>query len=48
VVYANVDPWVYNEYTDGRKNPLGEQNFAAGEELVRWLVMQATYFESAR
>jgi unsaturated rhamnogalacturonyl hydrolase len=41
LVYANVDPWVYNEYTDGRKNPLDEQNFAAGEELTRWIVQQA-------
>jgi unsaturated rhamnogalacturonyl hydrolase len=37
-VYANADPWIYNEYTDGRKNPLGEDNFAAGQELTRWLV----------
>ncbi len=41
VVYANVDPWVYNEYTDGRKNPLDEQNFAAGQELTRWIIEQA-------
>lgn len=41
VVYANVDPWVYNEYTDGRKNPLEEQNFAAGQQLTRWMVQQA-------
>jgi unsaturated rhamnogalacturonyl hydrolase len=37
-VYANTDPWVYNEYTDGRKLPLGEDNFAAAQELTRWLV----------
>jgi unsaturated rhamnogalacturonyl hydrolase len=37
-VYANTDPWIYNEYTDGRKDPLGEDNFAAGQELTRWLV----------
>jgi unsaturated rhamnogalacturonyl hydrolase len=37
-VYANADPWIYNEYTDGRKLPLGEDNFAAGQELVRWIV----------
>lgn len=41
LVYANTDPWIYNEYTDGRKNPLGEQNFAAGQELVHWIVGQA-------
>jgi unsaturated rhamnogalacturonyl hydrolase len=41
LVYANVDPWVYNEYTDGRKAPLGEDNFAGGLELTRWLVSEA-------
>jgi len=41
LVFANVDPWVYNEYTDGRKAPLGEDNFAGGQELVHWLVQQA-------
>ena len=41
LVYANVDPWIYNEYTDGRKLPLGEDNFAGGLELTRWLVTQA-------
>ena len=40
-VYANADPWIYNEYTDGRKLPLGEDNFAAGQELTRWLVEKA-------
>ena len=39
-VFASVDPWVYNEYTDGRKLPLGEDNFAAAQELVRWVVQQ--------
>lgn len=38
LVFANVDPWLYNEYTDGRKLPLGEDNFAAGLELTHWLV----------
>jgi unsaturated rhamnogalacturonyl hydrolase len=41
LVFANVDPWVYNEYTDGRKNPLGEENFAAGQQLTRWILEQA-------
>lgn len=42
-VFAMVDPWLYNEYTDGRKNPLiysQFDNFAAGEELVQWLLQQ--------
>ena len=42
MVLANVDPWIYNEYTDGRRSPLEEDNFAAGQELVRWVVGQAT------
>lgn len=41
LVFANVDPWIYNEYTDGRKTPLGEDNFAAGLELTHWLVDHA-------
>ncbi len=39
-VFAAVDPWLYNEYTDGRKNPkIYSQfdNFAGGQEFVRWL-----------
>jgi len=40
MVYANVDPWIYNEYTDGRKNPLNEDNFAGGQELTRWIVSE--------
>jgi unsaturated rhamnogalacturonyl hydrolase len=41
VVYAMVDPWLYNEYTDGRKLPAEYDNFAAGQELVRWILAQA-------
>lgn len=40
-VIAFVDPWLYNEYTDGRKLPAEYQNYAAGVEFVRWLVQQA-------
>jgi unsaturated rhamnogalacturonyl hydrolase len=39
-VFAVVDPWLYNEYTDGRKLPQTYDNFAAGEELVLWLLQQ--------
>lgn len=42
-VFAAVDPWLYNEYTDGRKDPLiynQFDNFAGGEELVQWLLQQ--------
>jgi unsaturated rhamnogalacturonyl hydrolase len=39
-VFAMVDPWLYNEYTDGRKLPAEYDNFAAGRELVRWVLEQ--------
>jgi len=39
-VVAVTDPWLYNEYTDGRKLPREYDNFAAGQEFVRWLLQQ--------
>jgi len=30
MVFAVTDPWLYNEYTDGRKLPADYDNFAAG------------------
>jgi unsaturated rhamnogalacturonyl hydrolase len=39
-VFAFVDPWLYNEYTDGRKLPPSYDNYAAGRELVRWTLSQ--------
>jgi unsaturated rhamnogalacturonyl hydrolase len=39
-VFAMVDPWLYNEYTDGRKLPAEYDNYAGGEELVRWILTQ--------
>jgi unsaturated rhamnogalacturonyl hydrolase len=39
-VFAMVDPWLYNEYTDGRKLPAEYDNYAAGKELVRWVLTQ--------
>ena len=45
-VFAAVDPWLYNEYTDGRKNPqIYSQfdNFAGGKELVQWLIQQHSH-----
>ena len=32
-VFATVDPWLYNEYTDGRKLPAEYDNFAAGRQM---------------
>jgi unsaturated rhamnogalacturonyl hydrolase len=40
-VFALGDPWLYNEYTDGRKLPPEYQNFAAAKDLSRWLLAQA-------
>jgi unsaturated rhamnogalacturonyl hydrolase len=42
-VIAFVDPWLYNEYTDGRKLPAEYQNYAAGVEFVRWLLEQSPH-----
>jgi len=39
-VYAVVDPWLYNEYTDGRKLPMDFEQYPAAKELVKWLVKQ--------
>ncbi|WP_034256883.1 glycoside hydrolase family 88/105 protein [Adhaeribacter aquaticus] len=40
-VFAVGDPWLYNEYTDGRKLPAEFKNFEAGNELMAWLLKQA-------
>jgi unsaturated rhamnogalacturonyl hydrolase len=40
VVFAVGDPWLYNEYTDGRKLPNSFQNLTAGKELMYWLLKQ--------
>ncbi len=37
-VFAMIDPWLYNEYTDGRKLPAVYDNYAAGKEFVRWIL----------
>jgi unsaturated rhamnogalacturonyl hydrolase len=41
IVFAVVDPWLYNEYTDHRKALPSQDNFAAGKEFVSWLLKQA-------
>ncbi len=46
-VVAVVDPWLYNEYTNPRKNPPLQDNYAAGEEFVRWLIQQSPATRSA-
>jgi len=32
------DPWLYNEYVDGRKLPAEYENYKAAEDLVKWLL----------
>jgi unsaturated rhamnogalacturonyl hydrolase len=40
-VFAVGDPWLYNEYTDGRKLPAEFQNHKAADDLVKWLLVQS-------
>ena len=41
VVYAVVDPWLYNEYVDGRNIGPEIDTFASGLELVKWIAGEA-------
>jgi len=40
-VFAVGDPWLYNEYVDGRKLPPTFDNFKAARDLSKWLLQQA-------
>ncbi|MEZ0484348.1 glycoside hydrolase family 88 protein [Fibrella aquatica] len=37
-VFAVGDPWLYNEYVDGRRIPAQYENFKAAKELASWLL----------
>ena len=37
-VFVIGDPWLYNEYTDGRKLPVQFNNFEAMQVLTKWLL----------
>jgi unsaturated rhamnogalacturonyl hydrolase len=39
-VFATVDPWLYNEYTNGHRLPPEYDNLAAGQELADWVLKQ--------
>jgi unsaturated rhamnogalacturonyl hydrolase len=39
-VFVIGDPWLYNEYVDGRRLPLEFENYKAAEDLSRWLIAQ--------
>jgi unsaturated rhamnogalacturonyl hydrolase len=41
IVFAIGDPWIYNEYIDGRKLPAEYQNYNAASDLVNWLIIQS-------
>jgi unsaturated rhamnogalacturonyl hydrolase len=41
-VFAVGDPWMYNEYVDGRKLPPEFDNFKAAGDLARWLIRQSS------
>jgi len=41
VVFAVGDPWLYNEYTDGRRLPMDYENYPAARELAVWLIQQS-------
>ncbi|WP_353135281.1 glycoside hydrolase family 88 protein [Pseudopedobacter sp.] len=41
-VFAVGDPWLYNEYIDGRKLPASFDNFKASEELAEWLLKHSS------
>ena len=40
-VFAVGDPWLYNEYTDGKKLSSDYENYNAAKDLVSWLVKQS-------
>ena len=40
-VFVIGDPWIYNEYADGRRLPVEYENFNAARDLAGWLLGQA-------
>ena len=41
IVFAVGDPWIYNEYTNGRLTPsMGFENDKAAEDITKWLLVQ--------
>ncbi len=40
-VFVVGDPWIYNEYTDGRRLPAEFENFNAATDLSKWLLGKA-------
>jgi unsaturated rhamnogalacturonyl hydrolase len=40
-VFALGDPWLYDEYVDGRKLPPEFDNYKAARDLAKWLIQQS-------
>lgn len=41
MVFAIGDPWLYNEYVNGKRIPVEYENLAAAKDLAEWLLKQA-------
>jgi unsaturated rhamnogalacturonyl hydrolase len=39
-VFVIGDPWLYNEYVDGRKLPADFHNYEAAQDLVKWITAE--------
>lgn len=39
-VFVIGDPWIYNEYLNGRKLPNEYQNYTAAQEMTKWLLQK--------
>ena len=49
IVFAVVDPWVYNEYVDRRNRlPVEYNGFAAAIDLAGWAVRQANPYKKGK
>lgn len=42
-VFVIGDPWLYNEYVDGRRLPAEYENFRAAQDLSLWLIGQSRH-----
>ena len=40
-VFAVGDPWLYNEYIDGRKLPAELENYQAAHDLIKWALFHS-------
>jgi unsaturated rhamnogalacturonyl hydrolase len=46
-VFALGDPWLYNEYVDGKKLPADFDNFGAASDLSKWLLQTPLVLNAA-